>query len=145
MPDTTSIDMTAERERVEAARIERELSQNRASLAYLNGQADDHDSRAIRMRQLAAELVQHVQPLRTLFTDLRQLHTPHTWEGRAATASRLRLDEHEIRHNAAVQRIDHLIDDLEDQARWHAGQSTELDMQIGRVRSAIWTLEQQRR
>lgn len=153
MPDTfthngtthaSTTDAEAEAEALERARIDRALSRNRASLTYLRGQAEDHDSRAIRMRQLAAELTNHVQPLRTCFTDLRRLHTPHTWEGRAATASRLRLDGHEARTNTAVRSLDYLIDDLEDQARWHVGESADLGVQISHVRYAISALENQR-
>ncbi len=150
MPETTSPNSTLaetaaelERESIETARLQRELARSRQSLNYLNNHAESHDSNALRMRQIAARLTNEIQPLRTVFTPLRQLHTSHTWEGQAATASRRRLDQHEIRHTAAIRGIDRLIDDLETTAQWHAAESAELSTQINNVRWAIQSLERQ--
>lgn len=72
---------------------------------------------ALELRQLAADLVVEVDPLRTVLDSIGGLHTRTTWEGHAATASRRRLEGHEGRRVLALRTLDGVIDDLEAQAQ----------------------------
>lgn len=68
---------------------------------------------ADEMQRIAADLDRAAEPLRTALRPIEALHTPATWEGRAATASRDRLAGHDERRVAALGSLDHLIGDLE--------------------------------
>ncbi len=96
--------------------IKTDLYYRRLTIGNLRIEAQSYEIKAARMRTIAVQLTNAVQPLRTAFNPIRSLHTAQTWEGQAATASRRRLDEHEIRHNTAIRSIDGLITDLEVEA-----------------------------
>lgn len=123
--------------------IEADLSRNRASLQYLDQRADDFADRAFRLRQLSNEITVELSPLRTAFDQIRRLHTLHTWQGDAATASRQRLDTLESRHQTALRQLDQLIDDLLLEASISHQQATDIHTQMSSVRWAIGELEDQ--
>ena len=96
--------------------LEAELATAYANMGYWQRVVEQTSDRAEELRQIARALDFEVQPLRTVFSPLRGLHTAQTWEGQAATNSRNRLDEHELRCVTAIRAIDTLVDDLESEA-----------------------------
>ena len=124
--------------------INTDIHYQNIALGHLYEEAGSYEDQATRMRSLAAGLTTAIQPLRSAFNDIRSLHTTQTWEGRAATASRARLDGHEIRHNAAIRSIDALIDDLEAGAAVAEQRHSTTLGEIGDVRWQIHLLEEQR-
>lgn len=104
-------EITAEQQK-QLDQINTDIHYRNIALGHLHTEANAYEDRAAAMRTLAASLTTAIQPLRSAFNPIRSLHTTQTWEGQAATASRTRLDGHEIRHNTAIRSIDGLIDDL---------------------------------
>ncbi len=86
------------------------------SMRYWDGRANAYVALAEDMRRTARELDASVAPLDGVLAPVRDLHVPSTWEGNAATQSRLRLDAAEDRCSSAVRTIHHLIADLQDEA-----------------------------
>ncbi len=95
-----------------AADLDRALQ----SMRYWDGRADAYIALAEDMRRTARELDASVAPLDGVLAPVRDLHVASTWEGNAATQSRLRLDATEDRCASAVRTIHHLIADLQDEA-----------------------------
>jgi len=96
--------------------VEQRLDDHQDQITRLQAQRELDGDHAAQARSLAANLTATVQPLRSLFDGIRSLHTPTTWQGNAATQSRIRLDAHEARTYQAIRQLDALIDDLEDRA-----------------------------
>ena len=67
------------------------------SMRYWDGRANAYVALAEDMRRTARELDASVAPLDGVLAPVRDLHVPSTWEGNAATQSRLRLDAAEDR------------------------------------------------
>ena len=74
--------------------------------------ARNADGDATAMRRVATELEVAVGPLRTVLDPIVARHGTATWEGRAAVASRLRLDRFHEQTAAAVRTVDNLISEL---------------------------------
>ena len=103
------MDMTTEA----AAELDRALR----SMRYWDNRADEYSELAQDMRRTARELDNAVAPLDGVLRPVQDLHTASTWEGNAATQSRIRLDAHQDRCASAIRTIHHLIADLDDEAR----------------------------
>lgn len=123
--------------------VQREINSRRDAVEQLTGQANSDGEKAARMRFLATAILNDLAPLRTALNGVRLLHTRHTWEGRAATASRERLDGHEERHSSAIRRLDELVDALEAQAQVLEQQRSDAFGDITGFRWEIHWLEQQ--
>ena len=83
--------------------------------------AEQLEANAEQMRLVAQLLIDQVAPLRTELDHVIDLHTNSTWEGQAATQSRLRLERQHDRCRRAIRTIDDLIDDLQARARHNYG------------------------
>ena len=85
--------------------------------------ADEHRSRAARLRQLAERIDDHADPLATVLDPVDELHRPETWAGAAATAARERLDRHEERCADALRSARGLAAELRAEAEIEAARA----------------------
>ena len=134
----------AAEEQEQLDQINTDIHYRNIALGHLHQEAANYEDEAARMRSLAAGLTTALEPLRTAFNGIRSLHTTRTWEGQAATASRARLDGHEIQHNTAIRSIDGLIDDLEAEAAVTEQRRSATLGEISDIRWQIHLLEEQR-
>ena len=141
-PDTAAAEAQAAAA-AERANLREQIRMREAAATSYDRMAGDHDSSAFRMRQVAAGLTAEINPLRTVFTAIRGLHTPNTWEGQAAAASRVRLDGHEARTNSAILLVDRLVEDLQDEAVIQEGLGDQLRGEASSLRSGNWSLQEQ--
>ena len=122
---------------------EERFAQHHDEITRLQAQREQDGDHAAQARALAQSLTNTVQPLRSLFDPIRSLHTTTTWQGNAATESRVRLDGHEARTNQAVRQIDALIDDLEQLALQLEQQRNAGLSEIEDLRWQMYLLEKQ--
>jgi hypothetical protein len=97
-------------------RIMGDIDQLRADARVYDRRARDAADDAAELRRVAHSLDDDLDRLDGVLKPVRDLHWPRVWIGDAATASRDRLDEHEIRTVAAVQVIGNLVADLRSEA-----------------------------
>ena len=91
----------------------RALRRDQATAASLARAADDD---VAAMRRVATELDRTIEPVRTLLEPIRTRHVVATWEGRAATASRRRLDRLADQLQGTLRSVDHLVGELRSSA-----------------------------
>lgn len=96
---------------------EQQLNSALHSMRYWDRQAGLESELAEQMRRIAHELDASAAPLDHVLAPIRDLHTPQTWDGNAATQSRRRLDAHEDRCATAIRAVHYVIDDLQTQAQ----------------------------
>jgi hypothetical protein len=85
--------------------------------------AEEHRSRAARLRRLADQIDDHADPLATVLDPVVDLHRPETWAGAAATAARQRLDRHEERCADALRSARGLAAELRAEAEVEAARA----------------------
>jgi len=98
-------------------KLKDDVDQWRADARWFERQAVTARDDAIELRLVAELLSAEVEPLRTILAPVVGLHTVDTWEGNAATASRLRLDGHDGRRVMAVRTLNTVVADLQAEAR----------------------------
>lgn len=108
--------MSSDSTQTERWSIETQLSTEYSNMGYWQRSAAAAEDDAAEMRRVARGLDREIAPLRTVFGPIRSLHVAATWEGQAATLSRQRLDEHELRCTTAIRTVDALVDDLDAEA-----------------------------
>ena len=101
MSETTSYDF-----------LRHELQDLRAQAGGNRRGAANADHLAAEMRRVADHLDQAISPLKNLLSPIRGLHTPSTWEGNAADASRDRLEDLVAQTAWATGSISSVADDL---------------------------------
>jgi hypothetical protein len=97
-----------------------------------------------KARDLAATanaLRRSTAPLSGVLNTVRALHTSMTWEGNAATASRRRLDIHDERCASALNAIDSLIADLQEQQQVQEGIASYANYEQRRAANQLNTLQ----
>jgi hypothetical protein len=89
----------------------------------------------------ASALSRSTAPLSGVLNTVRALHTSMTWEGNAATASRRRLDIHDERCASALNAIDSLIADLQEQQQVQEGIASYANYEQRRAANQLNTLQ----
>ena len=129
---------TAEASAQEIAQLERDLYYARRAATSYRREAAQFRAEATEMLSTAHDLTLAAAPLRQVLQPIRQLHTPLTWEGNAATASRRRLDAHEDRCNRVVIQIDNLIEDLNEGMRSNYQAADRAENKQQRSQNMVW-------
>ena len=98
-------------------------------------------TKARDLEATASALSRSTAPLSGVLNAVRALHTSTTWEGNSATASRRRLDIHDERCASALNAIDGLVADLQEQQRVQEGIASYANYEQGRAASQLSALQ----
>lgn len=120
---------------------EADLERAQQSMRYWDGRADEYSARAAEMRRTARELDAAASTLDRVLAPVQNLHVTSTWEGNAATQSRLRLDAHHDRLTTAIRTIDLLIGDLESEATTASVRASNASDEYTRYRQRVGRIE----
>ena len=136
--DTSTADAGAAAEREQQLRDYNRI--NAQKLAALRA-ANAATTKARDLEVTADALARSTTPLSGVLNAIRSLHTTTTWEGNSATASRRRLDIHDERCASALNAIDGLVADLQEQQRVQEGIASYANYEQGRAASQLHALQ----
>jgi len=98
-------------------------------------------TKARELETTANGLARSTAPLGGVLNAVRALHTSTTWEGNSATASRRRLDIHDEQCASALNAVEGLIADLQEQQRVQERIASYAGYEQARAASQLNTLQ----